>query len=76
MGRFALAEELRQRREDCARIEQVFPAWWVTWGAGSRLYWGYPLFRAPAGTIASAGSPNELAGQMRAIQRAALGERW
>lgn len=75
MSRAALAEELRQHRGDCAAIEKAFPGWLVMWGPYSRQFWGYPLFRAPAGTIASAGSPSELAGQMRAIERAALGER-
>jgi hypothetical protein len=68
--------ELRRRRADCARIEQVFPGWLVMWGAYSRSFWGYPLFNVPAGTLASASSPTELAGRPRAQQRAALGERW
>jgi len=71
-----LAEEIAQRQADCARIEQVFPCWLVMWGAASRAYWGYPRFDVPAGTVASARTPNELAGRMRAIERTALGERW
>src|SRR5260370_40433057 len=67
------AGEQWQRRADCARIEQVFPGWLVMWGAHSRCFWGYPLFDVPAGTMASAENPAELAGRMRAIQRATLG---
>ncbi len=70
-----LAAELRQRGADCARVADLFPGWLVMWGAYSRAFWAYPRFDVPAGTIARAGNPAELAGRMRAIQRAALGER-
>lgn len=71
-----LAEEKQQRRADCALVEQVFPSWLVLWGAHSREFFAFPTFDAPAGTMASGSSPNDVARRMRAIERAALGERW
>jgi len=68
-----LAAEIAQRQDDCARIESVFSAWLILWGPYSRRFWAFPAFRVPPGTIVSARDPNELAGQMKAVQRAAAG---
>jgi hypothetical protein len=54
-----------------ARIEEVFPEWFVMWGAYSRQFWAYPLFDAPAGTIVHAASASDLAAMMRRVQRLA-----
>lgn len=59
------------QRELAARIGRDFPRWLVLWGAYSRRFWAYPRFRVPRGTIAEAASPDDLAAQMRSIQRAA-----
>jgi hypothetical protein len=54
-----------------AWIGQVFPRWYVTWGAYSRELWAYPLFDVPEGTIVHAADPTELTRLMRAIERSA-----
>jgi hypothetical protein len=40
----------------------------VSWGTYSRVYWAYPTFPAPRGTILHARDPSEIARQMREIQ--------
>jgi hypothetical protein len=50
------------------RIGQDFPQWLVIWGTYSRVYWAYPTFPAPRGTILHARDPSELTRQMREIQ--------
>lgn len=46
------------------------PHWWLTWGAHSRVYWAYPLFAAPAGTIVSAPDTRALVAGMRKVEAA------
>ena len=48
-----------------ARLTHRNPHWLVTWGTHSRMYWAFPLFSAPPGTIITAPDPAALAAQMR-----------
>ncbi len=50
------------------RIGRDFPQWLVMWGTYSRVYWAYPTFPAPGGTIVHSHDPGELTRQMREIQ--------
>jgi hypothetical protein len=43
-----------QQRRDAAEIERSRPGWMVMWGCYSRLFWAFPRFHAPPGTIISA----------------------
>ena len=60
----------RARREQAARVEEVFPGWLVMWGPYTRQFWAFPRFAAPAGTIAQAADATALAGIIRRMQRA------
>lgn len=42
------------------RLTQRYPGWLVMWGAWSRLFWAYPRFGAPPGTIVHAATPTDL----------------
>lgn len=61
----------RSGPQAAAWIAQVFPRWYVTWGAHSRELWAYPLFDAPEGTIVHSADPQDLARMMRAVERSA-----
>jgi hypothetical protein len=41
-------------RATAQRIERDHPGWLILWGYHSRLYWAFPRFQAPAGTIVAA----------------------
>jgi hypothetical protein len=43
-----------QQRQAAAEIERSRPGWMVIWGCYSRLFWAFPRFHAPPGTIVSA----------------------
>ena len=61
--------ELDKRAHAIARrIGRDFPQWLVIWGTYSRVYWAYPTFPVPRGTVLHASDPGELARQMREIQ--------
>jgi hypothetical protein len=47
-------------RQAAADIERGHPHWLVMWGCYSRLFWGFPRFTAPKGTIISAVDPQSL----------------
>jgi hypothetical protein len=47
-------------RQAAADIERSHPHWLVMWGCYSRLFWGFPRFTAPKGTIISAVDPQSL----------------
>jgi len=49
-----------QERQAAAEIEQSHPHWVVMWGCYSRLFWAFPHFQAPRGTIVSAPSGERL----------------
>ncbi|HET9896985.1 MAG TPA: hypothetical protein VFQ44_18780 [Streptosporangiaceae bacterium] len=69
-----LAAGMRQRRNECKRIGSVFTHWVILLGPATRRFWGFPVFSVPRGTIVSAREPNELAGQMKAVERTARHE--
>jgi hypothetical protein len=64
------------RRTTAARLQEIFPSWFIMWGTYSRRYWAYPCFGVPRGTIAHAADANDLAAAMRAIQISATEGRW
>jgi hypothetical protein len=43
----------------------------VLYGPYSRLFWAFPLFAAPAGTIVTATTPSDLVARMRAAESSA-----
>jgi hypothetical protein len=53
-----------------ARIGKRNPHWLIIWGTYSRLFWAFPLFDVPPGTIISAPSPTELLTRMREAELA------
>lgn len=73
-GRLSLMHERdRAERQLAARLGKAFPHWHIMWGAWSRQFWAYPLFRAPRGTIAHSSDPGDVAAQMRQVQAAVSG---
>ena len=57
--------------EAAAQIRRQHPGWVTVWVAHLGCYRAYPLFRAPRGTVLTAGTPNELATQIDQIEQAA-----
>lgn len=57
-------------RLTAARLTHRNPHWLVTWGAHSRMYWAFPLFSAPSGTIIPASDPAALTAELRQAQTA------
>jgi hypothetical protein len=54
-----------------AQIQGTHPGWLVMWGTHTRLYWAYPRFGAPPGTVfAEPGTP-ELITRMHHAELAA-----
>jgi hypothetical protein len=49
-------------------IDQSHPHWLVMWGCYSRLFWAFPIFQAPKGTIVSAPNPEMLLAGMRGVE--------
>jgi hypothetical protein len=49
-------------------IEQSCPHWLVLWGCYSRLFWAFPLFQAPKGTIVSAPDRERLVADMHGVE--------
>jgi hypothetical protein len=60
-----------QQRRFAAQVQQDHPDWVVMWGYHSRLYWAFPRFNAPRGTLAAAPEPAELTESMRRAEIAA-----
>ena len=58
-----------QEHRAAARMERDYPGWAVLWGAHTRLYWGFPRFQAPAGTVIAA---PDTAGLITRMQHAEL----
>jgi len=54
-------------RQTAADIERSYPHWLVMWGRYSRLFRGFPRFKAPKGTIISAADPQSLAFARRCV---------
>jgi hypothetical protein len=53
------------QRNAAARIEHDHPQWLIVWGAHTRLFWAFPRFQAPAGTIIAAADTAELTTRMQ-----------
>jgi hypothetical protein len=53
-----------------ARIERDHPQWLIVWGAHTRLFWAYPRFQAPTGTMVAAPDTAELTARMQQIELA------
>jgi hypothetical protein len=63
-----------QDRQNAARIERSRPHWMVMWGCYSRLYWAFPRFPVPKGTIASAGDQDGLLVELDSIEAESHGQ--
>jgi hypothetical protein len=57
-----------QERQVAAEVEQSHPHWVVLWGCYSRLFWAFPQFQAPKGTIVSAPSHKRLLADMHSVE--------
>ena len=55
-------------RQAAAEIEQSNSRWMVMWGCYSRLFWAYPLFLVPKGTIVSAPDRDQLLATMHSVE--------
>jgi hypothetical protein len=53
------------QRRAAARIERDHPQWLILWGAHTRLFWAFPCFQAPPGTIIAAPDTTELTARMQ-----------
>lgn len=53
------------QRRIATHLTRAHPNWHVLWGVHSRLFWAFPLFNAPSGTVISAATPDDLTAQMR-----------
>jgi hypothetical protein len=51
-----------------SEIEQSHPSWLVMWGCYSRMFWAFPLFTVPPGTIVSAPGPDRLLADMEDVE--------
>jgi hypothetical protein len=49
-----------QQQRFAAQMQRDHPDWVIMWGYHSRLYWAFPLFNAPKGTVLAAPGPAEL----------------
>jgi hypothetical protein len=59
------------QRAAAAEIQNGHPGWLIMYGAHSRMFYGFPLFRAPPGAIIAAPSPPGLLAAMHAAELAA-----
>jgi hypothetical protein len=59
------------QRAAAAAIQRDHPNWVIMYGAHSRMFYAFPLFRAPPGAIIAAPSPADLLTAMRAAELAA-----
>ena len=60
-----------QQQRFAAQVEADHQDWVVMWGYHSRLYWAFPRFNAPPGTVVAAPEPVELTEGMRRAELAA-----
>jgi hypothetical protein len=60
-----------QQQRFAAQVEQDHRDWVIMWGYYSRLYWAFPRFNAPPGTVVAAPAPGELTEAMRRAEIAA-----
>jgi hypothetical protein len=54
-----------QERRAAAQMERDHPGWAVLWGTHTRLYWAFPTFHAPPGTMIAAPDTAGLATRMQ-----------
>lgn len=64
-------DELAAHRETAAGITRDCPGWLVMWSPYYRVYYAYPCFSVPPGTVMRESDPRELVAEMRAVQKAA-----
>lgn len=55
-------------RAAAASLERACPHWVILYGPWSRLYYAFPRFRMPPGTIAAATTTGELVSLMRVTE--------
>lgn len=55
-------------RQAAAEIEQTHPRWIVIWGCYSHLFWAYPRFQVPKGTVISAPDCERLLTGMHSVE--------
>ena len=60
-----------QEQRAAARIERDHPQWLILWGAHTRLFWAFPRFHAPPGTVIAAQGTAELITRMQHAELAA-----
>ena len=60
-----------QEQRAAVRIEHDHPRWLILWGAHTRLYWAFPRFHAPPGTMITAPDTAELTTRMQHAEFAA-----
>ena len=60
-----------QEHRAAARMERDYPGWAVLWGTHTRLFWAFPRFHAPPGTVITAPGTAELTTRMRHAELAA-----
>jgi len=56
-------------RQAAAQLQHDHPEWLVMWGCYTRCYVAFPLFQAPRGTVLTAGTPGEMAAQIRRTEQ-------
>lgn len=59
------------KRAAAARLSRDQPGWLIMWGTHSHLYYAYPAFDAPPGTILTATSSGGLHARIRQAELAA-----
>jgi hypothetical protein len=57
-----------RERAAASEIERRHPGWMVIWGCYSRMFWAFPCFQVPQGTIVSARDPESLLADMRRVE--------
>jgi hypothetical protein len=57
-----------QQRQTASEIERSRPSWLVMWGCYSRLFWAFPRFDVPKGTIISASNRDQLLVDMDSVE--------
>jgi hypothetical protein len=57
-----------EERYVAREIELSHPDWMVLWGCYSRLFWAFPRFQVPRGTIVSAPIRDWLVADMRSVE--------
>jgi hypothetical protein len=60
-----------QEHRAAAQAEHNHPGWAVLWGTHTRMYWGFPRFQAPPGTVIAAPDTAGLITRMQHTELAA-----